>query len=328
MPLLLTREDVEAVLTMDRAIEAVEEAFRQHHAGTVELPVRLGVPAARHEGITFYMPAYIGGEMDALGAKIVAAYPHNPARHNLPTIIATIVLNDAQSGQMIAVMDGTFITAMRTGAVTGVAARYMARSESETAGIFGAGVQARTQLKAICAVRDVKKALVYDIAPEAAQKYCQEMEPRLSIEVIPAPEPRQAAQGVDIVVTATTSKKPVFEDGWLAAGTHVSGVGAYTPEMQEIHPATMARARVVVDVREASLSEAGDLIIPINEGLFTADHIYADLGEIVSGSKPGRASSEEITVFKSVGLAIQDVSTAWMVYKLAKEKNIGQEVTL
>lgn len=328
MPLLLTREDVEAVLTMKRTIEAVETAFRQHHAGTVELPVRLGVPAARYEGVTLYMPAYIGGEMDALGAKIVTVYPHNPARHNLPTIIATILLNDAQTGQLIAIMDGTFITAMRTGAVTGVAAKYLARPESETVGVFGAGVQARTQLMAICAVRDIKKALVYDIASEASQKYCQEMGPRLGIEVIPAAEPRQATEGVDVVVAATISKTPVFEDGWLAAGTHVSGVGSYTPEMQEIHPATMARARVVVDMREASLSEAGDLIIPINEGLFTTAHIYAELGEIVSGSKPGRANPEEITVFKSVGLAIQDVSTASMVYKLAKEKGIGQEVTL
>ncbi len=327
MPLLLTGKDVEAVLTMEKAIEAVEEAFRQYNAGMVEMPVRLRVNIAKNEGLMLYMPAYIGGKMDALGMKAVSVYPHNPSRHNLPTVIATILLNDAETSQLMAIMDGTFITAMRTGAVSGVATRYLAREEARTVGVFGAGVQGRTQLMAVCAVRDIQRALVYDISPEARQRFCREMAPKLGIEVTPAAQPREAAEGVDVIVTATTSRTPVFEDEWLAEGTHINGVGSHTAELREVSGETVQRAKVVVDAREAALSEAGDLIIPINEGLITADHIYADLGEIVAG-KPARTDPEEITFFKSVGLAIQDVSTASMVYKLAREKGVGQEVAL
>lgn len=326
MPLVLNRAEVESLLSMEQAIEAVEEAFREHHAGRVDMPVRVGVKVPEQDAVVLYMPAYIGG-MKALGAKIVSVYPHNPARYKKPLIMATVLLNDAETGEILSIMDGTYLTAMRTGAVSGVASKYMARREASTVGIFGAGAQGRTQLLALCAVRKIRRAIVYDISPEASHAFAKEMEARLGIEVIPASEPRQAAENVDIISCATTSPTPVFEDEWLAEGTHINGVGSYTPEMQEIPPATVSRARVVVDVREAALKEAGDLIIPLDGGLITADHIYAELGEIVSG-KPGRLNPKEITFFKSVGQAIQDVSTALKVYCLAKERGVGRDVAL
>jgi len=326
MALLLTRQDVEAVLTMEDAIDAVEEAFRQHQLGTAQLPLRTPIRVPEHNGLVLFMPAYIGG-MDALGMKLVTVYPENPTRYNLPTILATILLSDPRTGDLLAIMDGTFLTAMRTGAVSGVATRYLARPDSKVVGLFGAGVQARTQLMAICTVRPIAEARVYDTNPDAARRFCDEMAPRLGITVRPVTNPREAVEGCDVIVAATTSKTPLFDGAWLRPGTHLNGVGSHTPDAREFDSDTIRRSKVVVDLREAALAEAGDLIIPIQAGEITAEHIYAALGEIVTG-KPGRTSAEEITLFKSVGLAIQDVSTAARVYQLAREKGIGREISL
>ncbi len=326
MALLLTRADVEAALTMTDAIDAVEEAFRQQQMGTAQLPLRTPIRIPQHKGVVLFMPAYIGG-MDALGMKVVTVYPDNPAQHGLPTILATVLLNDPRTGQLIAMMDGAFLTAMRTGAASGVATRRLARPDAKVVGLFGAGIQARTQLMAMCAVRPISEARVYDPVLEHANRFCRDMGDALGIAVRPATSARDAVEGCDIVITASTSKTPVFDGQWLASGTHINGVGSHSLDARELDSRTILRSKVIVDLRSAALAEAGDLVTPINAGEITADHIYADLGEIVTGA-PGRADAGEITLFKSVGLAIQDVSAAIKVYELARQKGIGQEISL
>ncbi|MBC7222897.1 MAG: ornithine cyclodeaminase family protein [Anaerolineae bacterium] len=328
MALLLTREDIQTLLTMDEAIQAVEEGFRQHALGKVTMPLRTAITIPEHHGLDLIMPAYVGGEGGGLGLKVVSVYPDNPRQHNLPTILATVLLQDPRTGDLLAIMDGTYLTAMRTGAAGGVAARYLARPDARRAGIFGAGVQARTQLEALCRVRPIEEAWVYDPMQEHATRFAEEMSQRLGIPVHVAREPRQAVEGMDVIVTATTSRTPVFDGAWVAPGTHVTGVGSHTPDGRELDSTLIQRARVVVDERGAALSEAGDLIIPLQEGLIREDHIAAELGEVVAGLRVGRETPEQVTVFKSVGLALQDIAAATRVYQMARAKGVGMEVSL
>lgn len=328
MALVLTRKDVEELLTMKEAMSAVEDAFRQYTLGQAIMPLRSVIRIPDYNGINLAMPAYVGGDLDALGLKVVSVYGDNPKKYGLPAVLATVVLNDPKTGDLLAIMDGAWLTAMRTGAVSGVATRYLAREDAKTAAVFGAGVQACTQLMAVCEAREIRLARVYDPLPEMQNRYCQEMSERLGIELIPAPSPRAAVEGSDVIIAASSARTPVFEGEWLSPGTHVNGIGSHTPTTRELDTATIVRSKLVVDQREAALAEAGDVIIPINEGHVTADHIHAELGEVVAGLKEGRANEAETTVFKSVGLAIQDVATATRVYQLAKEKGAGTTLSL
>ena len=325
--LVLSREDIGKILTMKTTIEAVEEAFKLFNEGKAKMPLRPAIRAEEHNGLILYMPAYIGG-MEALAIKVVSVYPDNPKKYSLPTILGTILLNDPKTGGLLAVMDGGLITAMRTGAVSGVATKHLSRVDSEKVGIFGAGAQARTQLMATCEVRPIKKAHVYDIYPEAAKKYAKEMSEKLGIDVIPVDEPIKAVKDCDIICTATTSKKPIFKGEWVEEGTHINGIGSHIPEARELDTTIIKRAKIIVDSYDACLKEAGDLIIPIKEGAISKDHIYADLGEIITGKKIGRKDEKEITLFKSVGLAIQDASTALKAYQTAIKMGVGKTITL
>ncbi len=234
----------------------------------------------------------------------------------------------ATTGAPAAVMDGTYLTALRTGAASGAATDLLARQDARRAAIFGAGVQGRTQLEAICVVRPIREAWVYDVSPERAVAFAIEMSHRLSLPVEAASTPAEAVSKADIICTATTSTSPVFDDADVRPGTHINAVGAYTPEMQEIPAETVLRARVVIDHRESSMAEAGDLLIPMRQGRMAEDHIHAELGEIAAGLKPGRASAEEITLFKSVGVAVQDAAAAGAVLAAAQEMGLGTEVAL
>ena len=327
MPLLLSRKDVETVLTMKDTIAAVEEGFRQLAMGNVIMPQRPVIRIAEHHGLHLAMPAYIGGAEGggSLALKVVTVYHDNPAKYGLPTTIGTLLLNDPRTGALVAIMDAGFLTAMRTGAVSGVATKYLAREDARSVGVFGAGVQARTQLIAICDVRPVERALVCDPEQEAREKYAADMSERLSISVEATDDPRACAEN-DVIVTASSSGTPVFEGAWLAPGTHINGIGSHTPGTRELDTETIRRAKVVPDLAPACLEEAGDLMIPIQEGAISEDHIHASLGEVVAGIKPGRESAEEITLFKSVGLAVQDAATAARVYELAQAAGVGVEI--
>ncbi len=262
MALLLSRADVESVLDMKTALAAVEDGFRELARGTVDMPQRPVIRVPDHQGTLLFMPAYIGG-IGALGMKLVSVYPQNPALHGLPTTMGVILVCDVASGEVVAVMDGGFITAMRTGAVTGVAARCMARPDASVVGLFGAGVQARTQLLALAEIRQLSKVIVFDVAPERAQQFARELSERLGIAIEVASAPRQAVAGADIVVTATSAASPVFDGHWLEPGTHVSGIGSHAPQMRELDTVAVQRSRVIVDSRSAALAEAGDLMLAI-----------------------------------------------------------------
>ena len=333
MPLLLTRRDVESVLTMKEALAAVEEGFRRLGQGRAIMPQRTAIRMPEHHGLHLGMPAFIGADAPddpaggALALKVVTVYPDNPSKHKLPTTIGTLLLNDPRTGALLAIMDAGFMTAMRTGAASGVATKHLARADARTVGVFGAGIQARAQLAAVAEVRRIEKAVVCDISREAREQYAAAMSAQLGIPVEPTDDPRRCLEG-DIVIAATSSRTPLFDGALLRAGQHLNGIGAHAPDTREFDTRTMQRAKVVADLPSACLAEAGELIIPIREGAFGEERIHAGLGEIVAGLKPGRASDEEITLFKSVGLAIQDAATAARVFRLAKERGVGTEITI
>lgn len=326
---VLSQNDVRRAVSMAQAIEIVKGAFAQLSAGQAVVPIRTQLQVARHEGITLFMPAYLQ-ESDDLGVKIVSVFPRNLER-GLPTIQALVAVLDAETGRPAAVMDGTYLTALRTGAASGAATDLLARTDARVAAVFGAGAQGRTQLEAVCQVRDIEKAWVYDINREAAEKYVAEMRERggrVPKDIVAVSSPAEAVREADVICTATTSRTPVFADADLKAGVHINAIGAFTPEMQEVPEDTIQRARLVVDSREACWAEAGDLIIPRHKGLISENDIHAELGEIVAGVKRGRQSDEEITFFKSVGNAVQDVSVARKILEEAGRLGLGLEVEL
>jgi len=322
----LTQDDVRRALPMSEAIEAVKGAFAQLSAGQADVPLRTPLDVPRHNGTTLIMPAYLSDD-DAMAIKIVSVFNDNPDQ-DLPLIHALVVVMNAETGAPEAVMDGTYLTALRTGAASGAATDVLARQDAHVAAVFGAGAQGRTQLEAVCAVRPIEEAVIYDIDQARAERVADEMSQLLTLPVEAAETPSQAVRSADVVCTATTSPRPVFNDADLRPGTHVNAIGAYTPQMQEIPPETVLRAKVIIDHREAALAEAGDLLIPMENGLITKEHIHAELGEILAGSKTGRESGEEITLFKSVGVAVQDVAAARAALDAARRLGLTTELAL
>jgi alanine dehydrogenase len=327
---ILTGEEVKKALPMRQAIEAVKDAFAKLSAGQADVPLRTALSVPRHNGVALFMPAYLAveGQVAPLMAmKIVSVFNDNPGK-GLPLIHALVVVVNAETGEPEAVMDGTYLTALRTGAASGVATDMLARDDARVAAILGAGAQGRTQLEAVCAVRPIEEAWIYDLEPGRAQTYADEMDERIAVTVSVASSPAEAVGQADVICTATTSSRPVFADVDVRPGTHINAVGAYTPEMQEIPPETVLRAKVVIDHHEAALAEAGDLLIPMEQGLMSAGDIYAELGEIVAGDRPGRESAQEITLFKSVGVAVQDVAAAGAVLEAARKSGLGTRLAL
>lgn len=326
--LILTADDVRQALPMRDAIEAMKSAYASLSDGRAVAPLRTRLPVQPHEGLSLFMPAYVQAETgEALAVKIVSLFPKNPQR-GLAYIQAAVLVLEADTGCALALLEGSSLTAIRTGAGSGAAIDLLARRDSRVLAVFGAGAQGRTQAEAACNVRQIETVWVYDARAEQSKKFAAEMAGRGPIpkDVRVAENPAQAMREADIVCTATTSLTPVFSDRDLKRGAHVSAIGSYTPEMQEIPAETVARARVVVDSISATLAETGDLVKPIQAGLITEAHIYAELGEIVLGRKAGRQTDEEITFFKSVGVAVQDAMAAQVALKNADKMGIGQIV--
>lgn len=323
---VLSKSDVQQAVSMGQAIEIVRGAFAQLLTGRAIVPIRTTIEVEKLEGVMLYMPAYLKESAD-LEIKIASVFPRNP-EIGLPTTTALVVVNDALTGAPLAVMDGTYLTALRTGAASGAATDLLARDDAKVAAIFGAGGQGRTQLLAVCEVREIERAWVYDVNAEAARQYVREMKDKVSCNLKVASSPVEAVREADVICTATTSKTPVFADSDLKPGVHINAFGAFTPQMQEIPAETVKRARIVVGSREGCLAEAGDIIIPLKQGLITEEDIHAELGEIVAGMKSGRQSATEVTLFKSVGNAVQDASVAGRVLRRAEELGLGTEVEL
>jgi alanine dehydrogenase len=326
---LLSHQDVQQTITMSQAIESVKMAFISLSRGEAVLPLRTQVPVKDQEGTTLFMPAYLPLD-ESLGIKIVSVFPKN-FDSNLPTIHSLVILCNAKTGEPSAVMDGTYLTALRTGAASGVATDLLSRTKVRTAAIIGAGIQGRTQLEAVCCTRGIQSAWVYDINPKAAEDFAEEVQTHGSpfpSEIIVAHSPAEAVSEADVICCATTSRVPVFRDEDLKPGTHINGVGSYTPHMQEIPEQTILRSKVVVDSLSASLEEAGDLLIPLKKNLLSKSHIHGEIGQVASGQIPGRESETEITLFKSVGVAVQDVSVAEWVLRQAKDLSLGTDFDL
>lgn len=326
--LILSRHDVEALLTMTDTIAAVAEGFRQVAQGRVVMPQRLAVPVAPYNGIHLSMPAFVEGDPGALAIKIVTVFNDNRTKYDEPTIQGVVLLHDPRTGRPLALMDAEHLTAMRTGAIGGVAAQYMARPDARVVTLFGGGAQAGPQLMAVCAVRPIERAWVISLNPDGGRGFADQMTERLGIPVEPTTAVEAAVAEADIICTATNSPTPLFDGAWLRPGTHITAIGAYTRAMRELDTTAVVRSRVVVDGRQAAQAEAGDLVIPMAEGAITQDHIVGELSEVVTGKVVGRTGREEITLFKTVGMAVQDAVTAPLVYARALAAGRGQQVSL
>ena len=309
-----TAEDIRRALPMREAIEAMRAAFIAFSEGRAHIPQRLSISIPEQEGITLVMPGYV--PPDALGLKVVSVFPRNPAR-GLPTLSALVVMLDPETGAPAALLDGAFLTAWRTGAASGLATDLLARPDAESLALIGAGAQARTQLRAVAAVRSLRRVRVYSRTPARAQALIEEMRGQEGIpeDIAVAPTPEAAVAEADIVCTATNSSVPVFDGRALQPGTHINAIGSFTLEMRELDEETFRRAaRVVVDSRAAVLAEAGEVVWAIRQGILREADLV-ELGEIAAGRRPGRKGLEEITLFKSVGLAVQDLVAAQRVWQ-------------
>jgi alanine dehydrogenase len=321
MSLILTGSEVMQVLDMDLALTAVEDAFRAYGQGRVNMPPKAYLTLERGDFRAMYGELFLARD-HICGLKWVNVHPGNPAQ-GLLTVMGKILLNDPDTGLEFADLDGTYITDYRTGAAGGVAARHLARPDASRLGVVGAGVQARTQVAAILKVRPIREIVVFDRHRQHSQGFAAHVTSAHGIKVRATTEAAEAVAGQDIVVTTTPSRTPVVKRQWVAPGTHINAIGADAAGKQELEAAILADARVVVD-DWAQASHSGEINVALSRGQLSQEQIYGSLGEIVAGRKPGRQTPEEITVFDSTGLIIQDLALALAVYQRARERGLGE----
>jgi len=309
---ILSGEDVRRFLPMKDAISAMRDAFTQISNRQARVPLRSQIDLPEYHAGALFMPGFLPGS-HTLGIKIVTLHGDNPKK-GLPFIHALMVLMDGKTGMPLAVLDGEQLTAIRTGAASGLATDLLARQTSEILTIFGAGVQARTQLEAVSAVRKLTKVYIVDPDKVRAVKWINEQQPDYPFS-ISISESAAGVSQADIICTSTTASEPVFSASDVRPGTHINAIGAYRPDKREIPAGTVARSLVIVDERGACLAEAGDLVMALKEGYIDQQHITAELGEILLGNHPGRTTEEQITLFKSVGNAAQDLAASAQIMK-------------
>jgi ornithine cyclodeaminase/alanine dehydrogenase-like protein (mu-crystallin family) len=332
--LLLTKSDVKRAVTMAEAIEAAEAGLAAYSSGEAKVPVR--TPVITAGGVGLYMPGLIESR-GAMGIKIVSVFAGNPAR-GLPTVTGLMVLNNVETGEPVVAMEASYLTALRTGAAGGVAAKHLVRDDARTAVLFGAGIQARAQFLGLVAVRSIERAYVFDIDVEVAERFAAEMGPETGVKIVPgraggsgleAARAEAAVAEADAILTATTSRTPVFDGRSVRPGTHVTGIGSYTPDMQEMDEDLVARADLLFcDTKEGAWAEAGDLLKPFSMGLIDRNRVDGELGDLVLGRLAGRTHERQITVYKGVGLAALDLATAKLVYDRAIEQEMGVRIDL
>ena len=322
--LFLSAADVDKALSMTTAIAAVREAFVGLSKGEADVPLRTPITLTGDGGALF-MPVHLPRQKQ-LGVKVVTVIPGNRDR-DLPTIQALVTIFDAETGSPLAVMDGELLTAMRTGAASGVATDALARKNASVAAVIGAGVQGMRQLEAVCCVRTIREALVFDPDRERAEAFASEMGRRLG-RTVRVLDSVSAVFAADVVCTATSSGTPVVADSDLAKGAHVNAIGAYRPNTREIPGEAVGRATLVVDSREACMAEAGEIVMAIAEGQLDAEFSPAEIGEVLAGLRAGRTADADLTIFKSVGNAVQDLAVAGLVLEEARRLELGTEVEL
>lgn len=326
MALLLKESHLHELLSMRDLVPLMEGALASLSTGGAVQPVRSVVPVRTHSGFLAVMPAYLSGQ-EALGLKAVAFYPGNAAR-GLHTHMATILLLDAATGALLAAMDGRLITEMRTAAVSAAATKHLARTDTGILAFLGAGVQARSHLRALVEVFRPETLTVWSRTATSAGQFAREVVGPFGVRVAVKGSPEEAVRGADVICTLTSSQTAVLHGAWLQPGTHINAVGACRPDWRELDTDAITRSRLFVDSKAAAVVEAGDIVLPITEGVIGEDHIRAEIGEVFAGTHPGRTTPQEITLFKSLGQAVEDVATARFAYQRALERGIGEELSL
>lgn len=326
---VLKSNDMKKVFSMKDAIQADKDALKLYSAGLSDVPLRVNLNIPEHEGQSLYMPGYAGGA-NALGVKIVSVYPKNIEK-GLTSVPATMVLVNSETGEVSSIMDGTYLTRIRTGAVSGAATDILARKDSKVFALFGTGGQAESQLEAVLTVRPIELVKVYDISNERAKDFAGRMQKefgdKFKVKIIAADTSDEAIENADIITSVTTSRKPTFNGKLLKKGVHINGVGAYTPVMQEIDEYIITNAeKVYVDTRDGALNESGNFIIPINKGIYSKERVQGELGEVILGRVSGRENDEETTVFITTGSGVLDVVTAQRIYENALKQGIGEVI--
>ena len=316
--LILTSDDIRRIIDMDMVIEAVEEAFEEYGKGRTIMPAKIYLPLEQYQGDFRAMPAFVGG---SAGLKWVNVHPRNRIKTGLPTVMAVIIYSDPETGFPLAIMDGTIITNYRTGAAGAVASKYLARKESRSLGLVGCGAQAQTQLEAISKFFDLGIVRIFSPSQDCMNAFVAKNK-----EFYPEKTSLEEAVNSDIVCTTTPVKNSIVNREWIKEGTHINAIGADAKGKEELDPAILLIAKVVVD-DIAQASHSGEIHVPIAKGIYRKENVYAALGEIVAGTKPGR-EGDEITVFDSTGLAIQDVATAEVIVEEAKRLGVGSEIDL
>ena len=326
MAIVLTEVDVKSLLSMDDLIVSMERALQDFSARRVQQPLRSVLQVGKNNAFFGVMPASMPS-LPALGTKLVTVFTANTDR-GLPTHLATIALLDPETGALTALVDGRYITEARTAAVSAVSVKHLARRDAAVLALIGAGVQARSHLEAItrvCPLRDVR---VWSRSPQRVHEFLREMQPRFDVPLSPSDSAQAAVAGADIIALVTASKDPVVRSEWIQNGAHICAVGACRPDQREMDGALVARGRLYVDSREGALAEAGDVVLANGEGLIDDADIAGELGEVVSGACDGRADNDEVTIFKSLGMAVEDVAAAHLAVERAKVRGAGRNVEL
>jgi len=326
--LFLNAAEVEQVLPMGELIPVMKDAYAALSAGQVDLPLRTRISVGHEKNVALFMPAYLNlGTHQGLCLKSVSVFPGNIDK-GLPTIHAAVLVLDPDTGKIEAVLEGGRLTALRTGAASGAATDLLSRKDSRVGAIFGAGAQGRTQLLAICSVRELEQVWISDLHQESAQKFVEELSGQGPIpeDLRIAKSPREAVNNADIICTATTSKVPVFNSKDIKPGVHINGIGSYTPDMIEIPPEIFGDAGIFVGSKQGVLAEAGEILVAIDQNLITEDQLV-ELGEVILSQKAGRTELGQVTVFKSVGVAVQDAAAALLGLRNARENQIGKELS-
>ena len=329
---VLNESDIKKVMDMKAAIEATKNALKAYSSGGADIPLRANLDVAEHNGQSLYMYGYVPSQ-SALGVKIVSVYPDNIAK-NLTSVPATMVTLDSETGQVNSLMDGTYLTRLRTGAISGAATDELSNPDSKIFALFGTGGQAETQLEAVLNVRDIKEVRVFDISKDRAEDFAKRMkekfEASFDFKIMAVCSADQAIDNADIITTVTTAKDPVFDGTKVKKGCHINGVGSYTPEMSEIPEYIITNAdKIYVDTFDGAVSESGDFIKPIKKGIFDADKdITGELGQKLLGEIAGRENPDEITFFETTGSAVLDLVVGQKILEAAKKQNIGQIIEM
>jgi ornithine cyclodeaminase/alanine dehydrogenase-like protein (mu-crystallin family) len=321
--LVLTSSEIKLLLSMTECIELMSETLKDLSRGELVQPLRMVVRPPEARGVMAMMPAYRRGPESVFALKAICFFHDNPALGK-DAHQGCVLLSSGETGEPLAIMNASAITEIRTAAVSAVATKQLSREDAGELAIVGSGIQARAHLVALAAVRTIKRARVFSPNPDHPKQLAEEMGSQFNFPIEPVPTAELALKDADLIVTATSARQPVIERKWVSAGAHINAIGTYSAQAREIDSATMAAARIFVDRRESALNEAGDYLLAAEEGLLTPESLLAEIGELLLGEKAGRTSEDEITLFKSLGLAVEDMACAQYLFRKAKTENVGR----